>query len=433
MILTGCLLLFSLLVIIIGKKTNDSLLAPNRIIPLMWVLLIIIPCIFWNTNYAWNGKGLFWLMLAMISMELGGIVCGDKKIRCRNPILPLEFEDRVFNSDSELDKGRVMEILVLILILLGLFGVVGQMYLAGYSINNFLSFESWVKMNEEVAYNRYYGETETSIFTQLLISFEYLAALAGGYAFNFSKRKKHKLLCIATFFPIVLNMFYANTKSGFISNIILWFSGWCISRIWLTGGLPRITPKMLILALTGFLVFSIIMILVMVLRTGDFSSEMFLNRIDEFFVYAFGGTAGFDYWFTNGTDLNNYDMGANTYMSISKYIGYSKLDNYENFFKGLGNIYTAFRGVIMDFGKVGGLIFCFLRGFVSQITFNSVAAGDSYPFLSMSVLMCMYFWGIYSFLISSWRYTSYIILIVFFVIFLFVFHKKVLDVLQYHK
>ncbi len=418
------LLVLSGIVFFVGRLIDSSLLSVNRVIPLMWIFMIIVPVAFWGTAYEWQGEGLVWLLLAMLCMELGAILCGKRTLRKLKKELPIEIEDNYLNFGRGVDEGRTFDILVPFMIFLGLVGVVGQVYLAGYSIKDFLSFDSLVKMTTEVAYNRYYGETRTSIVTQLLGSFTYLAALVGGYAFNYSYKKKHRLYCILTFLPIVVNMLYANTKSGFISNIFLWFTGWCISKIWIDGRLPKVSSKVVIGVTVGFLLFSLLMVFVMVLRTGDFSASMFSNRIDEYFVYAFGGTAGFDYWYLNGDDVNSFNLGANTYLSISKQLGYQNIDNYDNFFEGLGNIYTAFRGVVMDFGKIGGLIFCFLRGFIGQLAHNNIEEGNNYPFGSMVILMCMYFWGFYSFLISSWRYTSYIILIVLFYIFLFFYHKR---------
>ena len=315
-------LLLSLAVLLLGRIVDDSIMSPNRIIPFMWVFLIIVPLLFWDADYTWKGAGLICLLLAMICMELGGLFSkGTLFFRDSTYIGDLSDD---FESEYRYFTGNYKVIAVIIA--LSLVGVAGKVYLAGYGLSDFMSFKSFVQMSRQVAVDRYSGQTETSTATQILSTFSYLAALMGGYAYNYAKEKRERILCFLSFLPMTIEMLYANTKSGFIGNIFLWFAGWCASRISINKELPKIKGKTVALTIFGAAAFTCIMVFVMALRAGDFSRNMLENRLEEFFLYGFGGTIGFDYWFANGTDLTNYDSGINTFMAFSKHLGFDVLE-----------------------------------------------------------------------------------------------------------
>ena len=401
------------LVFIIGKLIDNSLLSINRIIPFMWCCLVIIPLLLWNINYQWKYWGLLWLGMAMISMELGAVLANKRKVVLKTYIesmLVLPFRKKL----------EYNYYVLLLTIILAFMGIVIKIKAVGYGLESFLSVDKFIKMNTEIAYLRYHGGLATNTVGQILGTLAYTATLLGGYVYNCTKRCNIRLLCIASFLPMVLSMLYTNTKSGFIADLFLWFIGYCISYLRFNGRLPIVSRKIFIGAIMGALLFWGLMVFFMTLRTGDFSSEMILNRSNEFFTYAFGGTAGFDYWFMD--QINNekpYMLGAQTYMAVFKNIGINCDSNYELIESINTNIFTSFRGVITDYGVLIGIVYCFIRGFVSQTAFNTIKSSKKRNYLAILLLSTAYFWGLYSFIISPWIYTTFILVFLSFLLLVF--------------
>ena len=69
------------------------------------------------------------------------------------------------------------------------------------------------------------------------------------------------------------------------------------------------------------------------------------------------------------------------------------------------NIYTALRGLIVDFTSFGALIICFIIGYFSQKIYNYVNGGMLMGLIPLSIL---YAFTIYSPIISIFHYNSII-------------------------
>lgn len=406
------ILALSMLILVIGYLTNESVFSPNRLVSIIWILLIIIPVLFWDTEYRWDGKGLIWILLSILAMILGGMVTSKKSLR-------IVKNGYIIKDNANHKFGLIIAILIIALL-----GVVIRIYNAGYGISDFLSADAFIKMNAEVAQARYSGnDNSNGLMSQLLLSFVYLSTLACGYAYEFEESIWRKIICtIFSFLPVVLTMLYSNAKSGFISCIMLWITGWLIAKV-AREHLPEISARLIMLLIVLFIVFVMIILFIMVLRTGEFTMDMLKNRIDEFFVYAFGGTAAFDEWFARPQINGNIELGANNYLAIAKYMGYGNTDYYEVMWPINTNIYTAFRGIICDYGKVGGLVYMFVKGGIAELAYNELRYKNHQSLWAIFIIEMTYFWGFYSFIISPWRYTTYLITMFMFIVFICLYHK----------
>lgn len=404
------LIILSIIIYLIGKTISQSILHPIRLMSLMWIVFIFFPMLFWNNGYRWNGNGLIWLLLFVLATELGALLVNDK-----------------MRINFKLNKNIKFNWIILkIIIFLGFVSFLLQLRASGFNLSSFSSFESIINMNKTVAIQRYSGNLQTSTISQLFLFFIYLSALCGGYSYNFSENNKHRFLStVGSFIPIFGNMFFSNTKSGFISCIILWLAGFSISYILLNGKLPKIKANILIKMIILFFLIIGLLYFVMLLRTGSFSAHTRKIIFDKLWVYAFGHIVNFDHWFSLGNDFSKYSFGMNTYMAFFKQLGLIERVQgvYTDYY--YGNVYTAFRAIIMDFGIIGGLFYGFLKGAITQYCFNRISTGDLKSSISCTLLICSYFWYIYGFIISAWCYTSYVLTIPIFWYFLLLVHKRI--------
>ncbi len=68
------------------------------------------------------------------------------------------------------------------------------------------------------------------------------------------------------------------------------------------------------------------------------------------------------------------------------------------------NVYTAFRGIIMDYGLFGSIIFMLFFGIFSGCSYNVYRKNKTYG--SLSILAMSYLFILYSFIISPYIYLN---------------------------
>lgn len=123
-------------------------------------------------------------------------------------------------------------------------------------------------------------------------------------------------------------------------------------------------------------------------------------------------------WTPNGNNIfwreNRLWFGASTFYGICKHIGITEknLRLYQDFvyFGRLdktmrSNVYTLFRMLIEDFGKIGALVFLFLLGFISTKTITYIHH-RKFLFLAQTLLCSIYCEILWSFATSFWAFTS---------------------------
>ena len=406
------LVLISILCIVFGNVISDSILHPIKLMMIMWIGFILFSVLYWNTEYVWNYSGLIWIMLSIISTEAGAIVVLKNN---KNNI-------RVKKYDRNYD-WKVLKIIII----MGIIAFLIQLGLSGFNLSAFSSIDSIINMNTKVAEQRYYGKQETTIISQILLLFVYLSALCGGYSYNFAKTQRQKLLStIGAVLPEIGMIFFSNTKAGFIACCILWLAGWCLSYLFLNGKLPKISIKKIFILIVAFIGMISILYFVMLLRTGDFSIRMQKRIINKLWVYALAQVVNFDYWFSI-VNLDSLQFGLNNFMFIFKDLGLTVRVQgvYSEILTGYGNIFTAFRGIICDFGKIGGLLYCFIRGILTQYCILKISTGNIKTVFPSCMIIGIYFWNIYGFIISPWIYNSYILAVLGFGLFLLFVHQRI--------
>ena len=123
-------------------------------------------------------------------------------------------------------------------------------------------------------------------------------------------------------------------------------------------------------------------------------------------------------WTPNGNNIfwheNRLWFGASTFYGICKHIGITdkNLRLYQDYiyFGRLdktmrSNVYTLFRMLIEDFGKIGALVFLFLLGFISTKTIIFIHL-RKFLFLAQTLLCSIYCEILWSFATSFWAFTS---------------------------
>lgn len=390
--------------------------SPAKIFAILWLLFILGYYCF--TSRTIPGMGVLWIAVSILVFAVGERIGTDyaaKKYKVRR---------QTANCVSEAQISRLSKILVLI-ILLALLSRLLFLYVNGYGLSVFFSIEKFMAMNTELAYARYHGLTVTNSLITLLSSFCYVAPLCGGYLLMYAGKKKRIIfLCILSLLPILLGMLTENTKSGVIDSAILFIIGLITAFMTLRKHSPKLKFKHIAIIIFLALILFALLFISMCVRIGDFSSETINIVKEKFIVYAFGSVEAFDVWLSDYYTYESYGFGVNTFMAPFNLLGIvTRAHGVYGFLPGVSsNVFSAFRGVILDFGVVGGLLFMFILGVVGGVVYVKIRRCGSVG--AQLIYAALLFFLIRSFLISPWIYSSFWVTFVVFLGFIYLALKR---------
>jgi oligosaccharide repeat unit polymerase len=408
-------------VFFLGKTLPVSWAHPAKLFAGIWAFFVCIPLLFPYGSYRWQGAGSLWILSGIVCTEIG-CFAGSSLFRRigrtagRRP------------ADAAPALPRAAWWYLGATVFLAFAGVILQIRLQGVHLSNLFDVSELLSINTQMAYDRYNGGTVTNPLVQILLLFTYLAALCGGYGYSYARTRRARVFCFLTFLPILILMLLSNAKAGFVAACILWAAGFLVSHYAIYGRAPRLNARRLLLFAVLLAAVMALLYLVMLLRVGSFSKLMRERIANKFWVYAFGQMVSFDAWFAEKRNFWDLGLGSNTYMMVFRMFGLvtRRQGVYTVLVPGYGNVFTAFRGVIADFGAPGGLVYLFCRGMAVSCCYKAVLAdGTKSAPLAQCLLVCFYFWGIYGFIISPWIYSSFVLTMLGYLLFLYLAQGRI--------
>lgn len=414
--------LMMVIMLSIGKMITRNWTNPAFLMILFWSVFIIAPSFVFSDGHDWNYYGLIWIAAACLFFSIGNAI--------GNNIASREFNKNLLISSRESDKrlSNISWNFILLCIIIGVTRSAFDVILNGFSFRMFFDIDSLIAMNTSIAYQRYFGGGATyGLIMQVMLFFIYAGPICGGYAFVYASKRSQRVLCFATFIPIIGNILLTNGKAGLIACVFIWVSGFLVGYLEKFKKAPSMQYKTILkvgisgLLLFGFLYFS------MLLRIGDLSLQTRDVVNNKFLVYAFGSTPAFDYWFGRYALNTDYSLGKYTFMGIFNTLGFAVREQgvYAKLYGVASNVFTAFRGTIEDFGIVGGLMFFIVFGVIAGYFFQCTLNRKKPNVMPKVFLAATYFFILYSFLISVWTYASFIMAFVIFAFYLWLSNKKV--------
>lgn len=374
---------------------------------LYWSGYILIAQIFMRVT--WNNLGLIWIIIACFVFSIGNLVGESFN---KKKLLNLSRDTTTTISEKSWN-------LIIIFICIGVTRTIIEVGLNGFSLSLFLDINTLLDVNSEMAFRRYNGGSVNNILLQIISVFIYAAPLCSGYNTNFKTTKKHAMITYLSFLPITLSVLFTNGKVGLIACVFLWVSGYWVGYIEKNGHAPKVNFRKFIKLIIPYIFVLGILYFSMLLRIGEISMRTIGIVNDKFIVYAFGHIPAFDYWYAYYRPTGDYTFGQYTFMSIFNSLGIATREQgvYELIIGTSSNVFTAFRGLIHDFGIYGSMIVLLLYGLTSGIAYKNVTLRKNSS-VSSTYLASVYFFIFYSFIISPWTYTSYILIFPLFYFFL---------------
>lgn len=299
----------------------------------------------------------------------------------------------------------------------------------GFSLNDMIT--NTVLVAEKFAMLRYADKLQPTFFGPLSLMFCYISVLVGGVLFGATTNKRKKRIILLCFFPALIVMLTQSAKGLFFGSIFYFLGGILVTSIFQNKFLLLKSKNIAIVSKLAFV--SVILISLSFLSRGlrgVTETTIILEKLRFLFAsYFFGHLYNFSDWLDSylgirnkmNFDTSNYHLGYYTFTGIFKFFGskketptgtFSEFNNHSDVM--VSNIYTIFRGFIMDFGIIGAVFFIIINGFFIHLMYY-IFLKQKRPVFASSILifMLVYFYISFGVSLMTWN----IILIVFFLLF----------------
>ncbi|MBO4594316.1 MAG: oligosaccharide repeat unit polymerase, partial [Clostridia bacterium] len=389
-------------VLIMTFILTDSWFSVARIHVTVWTFLFSGYALFSENRLMYSG--IWWLLFSCIAITLGEFAA-KKIFRDKKPLLNpyLTETDRYPTTRSQKRYAHdSVYVILLIMIAIGLLGDYINVTYYGFGLGDFLGLSRIKAMSDHITTARYTGMERTSAIVSLTTAVSYAAAICGGFFAVRSKGVWRKIICFAIFIPSLVYVLTTTAKHHIIVSCLLFLVGAIVSYIFTFGKDKTFTSKEIIIFLLS--VFGVILLLYFALawRAGSFNVETTSAR---FTYYAFGSVEAFDVWLSSLFVKGEYGLGINTFLAPFYAVGLAErqLGVYNYIPGAVSNVFTAFRGLIADFGKYGSLLAVFLGGFAAHVAKEKAKTGKiSSAFLYAAIL----FFSLHAFMVSPYIYVT---------------------------
>ncbi len=405
-ILISLALLGQLLLACLFRIVGGSWFAPGAFFSLYWFVFMLYPWLL-APGYPIQASGVLWILFSSCAVCAGAVVARGYMVyyhQQRWGQRPVVVKQLVFPW---------LNVILLCSIFLGLCAPVYLLHSQGYLNSSLLSVSYFLNVANRFSVMRYSEGFSPPVFSRLMVVFVYLAALLGGIRWSTATRRWEKMLAICSLVPALCMTAVLTTKASIFFALLLYFSSCIVGIIFIKQG------KVAIGRFVKPIIASSIILLVVIFVADNFRA----GRIDKSILdvwhhlqSAFAGhMAVFSYWF-DSYQAEDARLGQFTFAGLYHLLGIAEREI------GLyseptslpmlsSNIFTMFRGLIMDFSMAGSLMFLGIFGFLAEGAYICVA---KQKYLFLPLLMLFYAVTFWSFVVSIMNYNTILVAFVIF-------------------
>jgi len=400
-----CLALaFSLMILgqtYLVRRYVGTWLFPACLFGLFWFGYTFVPLavLFWVPA---NPYAIAFLFLCTVAFSMGSLAFDWKAAFERNTG-KRETATLVYGSPFLRVVFYLTTLASLVFLALNLFG-------QGFSLQDLL-FDLYATAK---AYTnlRFSDDLNGNIIERLSIVCVYLGAILGGFLFpTVPTKSERRLIVVLSFLPSILVAVTQSAKWHLFLCIVFFYAGLLVYRA--SAGTLRLFDKGRIKSLTLYVAILIATVTVSFLGRGlytiDDSGELFKKLVEYYSSYSFGHIYAFSDWFAffigRHSELvyphESTTHGFYTFTVLFKLMGSDKVlpigmfDDYYSYGDLLTtNVYTMFRGLILDFGIIGSVLFMLATGLLLHMAFHSMLINTRPVFtVAVFILMMGYFYA----------------------------------------
>lgn len=282
-------------------------------------------------------------------------------------------------------------------------------------------FKNIISIASRYTSRRYNDELNITVFSKLAVFTSFPVIMLGGLIFGV---RKSKIIVLLSFLPSIFALFFQSAKGLLFVSAFLFFGGVLVISIFrsdfrLIRG--RVNKRIIFLGI----VVAIGVVLSFLSRGLDNLpiGQMIDGLLRYLTTYSSGHLFAFSDWFDYRVGYpyineyhdigQGYAFGKYTFMSIFKLFGYGHdipLGIYNEFYSYgdfifMTNIYTIFRGMILDFGFLGAMIFALVSGYFFTLSFYKLLI-NPFPSFHIATFICFVAITYQSYIISSLSWLS---------------------------
>ncbi len=382
---------------LMARKITGTWLSPGSFFTISWSFFLIVPLLF-APEFKVDLLGIWFIAILSMACAAGSVIAYK----------PPSIDYLVSNEPNKTNPSHLFRPLwVLILISFG-----GVILLFRHALNtyNFGYYSmGWVSIPNLIAVDRYSGYINYPFIIKYSLYCIYPANLLGGLLLSVRQISfKMKVLTVVPLLLALVLGIIEGARTSILLGLVLFFSAWMSGAMINDPHFNKKKPYLKIAISSGGLIlgFTAFFVLIQWLRQGMDSIIVDL-LMDQIRAYFFGYLAAFTQWI--GTiDSPNLSGGLTTFAGPFNLLGVMErsLGFYDPANISLGistNIFTALRGLVIDFSIPGSILIAFIVGFYLQLSYQRGISGTIINTLPISIF---YAFTLYSPLISIFHYNS---------------------------
>ena len=382
---------------LMARKITGTWLSPGSFFASAWSFFLIVPLLF-APEFKVDQLGIWFIAILSMACAAGSVIAYK----------PTPHRHRV----SVLSLNTYYRNLHRPLVVFTIISIGGLIFLFRHALNtyNFGYYSTgWISIPNLIAVDRYSGYLNYPFIIKYSLYCIYPANLLGGLLL--SMRQISFKMKILTAIPLLLALLLGiieGARTSILLGLVLFFSAWMSGAMVNNQDSNKKKPYFKLALGFGaiMIAFTGIFILIQWLRQGmDFIIVDLL--IDRIRAYFFGYLAAFTQWVGEYESVHLSGV-LTTFAGPFNLIGVMErsLGFYEpvNISSGIStNIFTALRGLVIDFSIPGAIIITFIMGFFLQLSYRRGISGSIINTLPISMF---YAFTLYSPLISIFHYNS---------------------------
>ena len=382
---------------LMARKITGTWFSPGSFFAISWSFFLIVPLLF-APEFKVDLLGIWFIAILSMACAAGSVIAYK----------PPSIDSLVSNEPNKTNPSHLFRPLwVLILIS---FGGVILLFRHALDTYNFGYYSmGWVSIPNLIAVDRYSGYINYPFIIKYSLYCIYPANLLGGLLLSVRQISfKMKVLTVVPLLLALVLGIIEGARTSILLGLVLFFSAWMSGAMINDPHFNKKKPYLKIAISSGGLIlgFTAFFVLIQWLRQGMDSIIVDL-LMDQIRAYFFGYLAAFTQWI--GTiDSPNLSGGLTTFAGPFNLLGVMErsLGFYDPANISLGistNIFTALRGLVIDFSIPGSILIAFIVGFFLQLSYQRGISGTIINTLPISIF---YAFTLYSPLISIFHYNS---------------------------
>ena len=382
---------------LMARKITGTWLSPGSFFAISWSFFLIVPLLF-APEFKVDLLGIWFIAILSMACAAGSVIAYK----------PPSIDSLVSNEPNKTNPSHLFRPLWVFILIS--FGGVILLFRHALDTYNFGYYSmGWVSIPNLIAVDRYSGYINYPFIIKYSLYCIYPANLLGGLLLSVRQISfKMKVLTVVPLLLALVLGIIEGARTSILLGLVLFFSAWMSGAMINDPHFNKKKPYLKIAISSGGLIlgFTAFFVLIQWLRQGMDSIIVDL-LMDQIRAYFFGYLAAFTQWI--GTiDSPNLSGGLTTFAGPFNLLGVMErsLGFYDPANISLGistNIFTALRGLVIDFSIPGSILIAFIVGFYLQLSYQRGISGTIINTLPISIF---YAFTLYSPLISIFHYNS---------------------------